>query len=96
MVSSAYTEIFSFSNADNILQGRVLHIFCYHDLSLCLLYKTQSKIIFYSSLLAPFVDSYYSPRGPHGRRLADFITVSSPDFGLAMVILSLLRLAKLP
>ena len=47
------------------MQRRVLHIFCYHDLSLCSLYKILSNIIFHSSLLAPFVDSCYSPRGPH-------------------------------
>ena len=50
-----------------LLQRRVLHVFCYHDLSLWSLYKTQNKISFHSSLLAPFVDSYYSPRGPHDR-----------------------------
>ena len=50
-----------------VLQKKVLHVFCYHDSSLCSLYKTQNKIIFHSSLLAPFVDSYYSPRGQHDR-----------------------------
>ena len=50
-----------------LLQRSVLHVFCYHDLSLCSLYKTQSKIISHSSLLVPFVDSYHSPRGPHDR-----------------------------
>ena len=50
-----------------VLQRKVLHVFCYHDSSLCSLYETQNKIIFHSSLLAPFVDSYYSPRGQHDR-----------------------------
>ena len=58
-----------------VLQRKDLHIFCYHDLSLYSLYNTRSKIIFPSSLFAPFVSvciilhaghSYYSPCGPLG------------------------------
>ena len=51
-----------------VFQRRDLHIFCYHDLSLCSLYNTQSKIISFISLpcLSAFVDSYYSPCGPLG------------------------------
>ena len=65
--SSAYTVIFSFSNADNSFAEKGFTRILLHDSSLCSLYKTQNKIIFHSSLLAPFVDSYYSPRGSHGR-----------------------------
>ena len=75
MISSAYTVIFSFSNASNSFVEKGFYtyfFFCYHDLSLCSLYKTQID----SSLLAPFVDSHYSPRGTHVGRLADFITIT--------------------
>ena len=67
MVSSAYTVIFSFSNADTSFAEKGFTRILLHDSSLCSLYKTQNKIIFHSSLLAPFVDSYYSPRGQHDR-----------------------------
>ena len=67
MVSSAYTVIFSFSNADNSFVEKGFTRILLHDSSLCSLYKTQNKIIFHPSLLAPFLDSYYSPRGQHDR-----------------------------
>ena len=80
-VSSVYTVIFSFSNADNSSAKRGFKkVFCYHDLSLCSLYKTQSKIIFHSSLLAPFVDSCYSPRGPHDKTPGRFYYRKSTGF----------------
>ena len=49
-----------------VLQRRVLHILLPRFVTFSL-YKTQSKIIFHSLLLVPFVDSYYSPPGPQDR-----------------------------
>ena len=68
MVSSAYTVIFSFSNAEIILQKSVLHVFwsTIHHFARCI--KLKIKLFFiHHQLLAPFVDSYYSPRGQHDR-----------------------------
>ena len=82
MVSSAYTVIFSFSNADNSFAEKGFTRILLHDSSLCSLYKTQNKIIFHSSLLAPFVDSYYSPRGQHDRTPGRFYYRKFTEFGL--------------
>ena len=52
-----------------VSQRKNLHIFCYHDLSLFLLYNNQSKIIFIYHFLprfSSFLDSYYSSCAPLG------------------------------
>ena len=50
-----------------VLQRKDLHIFCYHDLSICSLYETQSKLTFHSSLFAPFVSVCWLVLSPCGR-----------------------------
>ena len=76
-------------------QRKDLHIFCYHDFSLCSLYNTQSKIIFHSSLFAPFV--HYQGlltriillAGHSATRLVDFITLTL-NFGLNLATVNLI------
>ena len=53
--ASTSTKTFRLKMPVRVLQRKDLHIFYYHDLSLCSPYKTQRKIIFHSSLFAPFV-----------------------------------------
>ena len=86
MISLAYAVIFSFSNADNsFVEKGFTHILLPRFVTL-LAVQTQSRIIIFSSLLGPFVDSHHSPRGPHDMTTPDRsyypnLVKISPDFG---------------
>ena len=82
MVSSAYTVIFSFSNADNSFAEKGFTRILLHDSSLCSLYKTQNKLFFIHHFWRRLLTRIILLAGNTIGRLADFITVSSPDFGL--------------
>ena len=64
-----------------VLQKRVLKGILLHDhFARCI--KLKIKLFFHSSLLAPFVDSYYSPRGQHDRTPGRFYYRKFTEFGL--------------
>ena len=63
-------------------QRKDLHIFCYHDLSLCSLYNTERIFFIYRFL--PRLSTFADLAGHSVQTLADFIIVTL-NFGVNLV-----------
>ena len=80
MVSSAYTVIFSFSNADNSFAEKAFTRILLPRFARCI--KLKIKLFFIHHFWRRLLTRIILLAGHTTGRLADFITVSSPDFGL--------------